>query len=237
MISIHDVAPPHLEGVRALLQALDALGARPRVLKVVPNLAHRWPLRQDPALVQLLREEVASGSEVVLHGYTHRTQGRLQGSLPARLRARWFAPRDAEFLSLSQEEAERRLRAGLRELQEVGLVPVGFCAPAWLAPAWLGPILRRVSLRYSVTMGALHDLATGRRVWTPWFGAVGASGVHEFLVHLGGTLGSGLARTDYPVVKAFFHPQGAHTWGPQLARLRRALRSRQPTTYRALVHA
>lgn len=140
VVSVHDVAPPDLEGLRALLRALDGIGARPRVLKVVPHFAHRWSLGEDPALVQLLREEVAIGGELVLHGYTHRTEGPLRGSPTSRLRAQWFAARDPEFLSVS-------------------------------------------------------------------------------------------------VVKAFFHPQGAHTWGPQLARLRRALRGRQPTTYRVLIDA
>lgn len=223
--------------MRALLEVLDRLRAQPRVLKVVPNLAGRWPLAQSPELVELLKSEARSGSEVVLHGYTHRTDGPLAGPWPTRVRARWFAPQDAEFLSLSEEEAERRLQAGLRELGEAGLVPVGFCAPGWLSPPWLAPLLRRVGFRYHLTMGALHDLATGRRVRTPWFGAVGAGGVHEFLVRLGGAVGAGLAGTGYPVVKAFFHPQGPHTWGPQLARLQRALRARHPTTYRALLHA
>lgn len=237
VVSVHDVAPPHLEGLRALLRALDGIGARPRVLKVVPHFAHRWSLGEDPALVQLLREEVAIGGELVLHGYTHRTEGPLRGSLRSRLRAEWFAARDAEFLSISEEEAQRRLRAGLEQLREAGFAPVGFCAPGWLFSPWLARLLRRLGFRYHVTMGGLHDLVTGRRLWVPWFGAVGAGGAHEFLVHLGGALGAGLARTRYPVVKAFFHPQGAHTWGPQLARLRRALRGRKPTTYRVLIDA
>ncbi len=233
---MHDVAPPHQEGVRALLRALDTLGARPRVLKVVPNLDGRWPLRQDSELVQLLRAEVAAGSEVVLHGYTHRTAGPLPGSLPVRLRAVLFAPHDAEFLTLSPEEAEGRLRAGLEELRTVGLQAEGFCAPGWLAPAWLGPLLQGLGFRYHLTMGCVHDLTTGRRLLAPWFGSVGTGGLHEFLVHVGGTLGAGAARTPYSLVKAFFHPQNPRTWGPQLTRLRRALRTREATTYRALLH-
>jgi predicted deacetylase len=236
VVSVHDVAGPHQEEVGALLRALDALGARPRVLKVVPNLEGRWPLRQDPALVKLLQAEVAAGSEVVLHGYTHRTAGPLQGPLAARLRARLFAPHDAEFLSVSPEEADGRLRAGLEELRAVGLQAEGFCAPGWLAPAWLGPLLRGLGFRYHVTMGCVHDLATGQRLLAPWFGCVGAGGLHELLVHVGGSLGAATANTPSPLVKAFFHPQNPHTWGSQLARLRRALRTRKVTTYRALLH-
>ncbi|GBD30121.1 hypothetical protein HRbin32_01221 [bacterium HR32] len=236
VVSVHDVAPPNLAAVRTLLSLLDRLGVRPRVLKVVPNFAGRWPLAESPELVRLLQAEVRSGSEVVLHGYTHRTAGSLQARWPTRLRARWFAAQDAEFLSLSPDEAERRLRAGLEQLRTVGLQAEGFCAPGWLAPAWLGPLLRALGFGYHVTMGSVHDLATGRRLLAPWFGSVGTGGLHEFLVHVGGTLGAGAARTPYPLVKVFFHPQSPRTWGPQLARLRRALRTRQVTTYRALLH-
>jgi len=237
VVSLHDCAPPHLDGLRALLRALDGLGAFPRVLKVVPNYAGSRRLRESPELVQLLRVEVAAGSELVLHGYTHRTAGPFSGGPAARVRARWFAPQDAEFLSLSPEEAESRLRAGLEELAACGLKAAGFCAPAWLAPPWTVDLLRRLGFRYHVTMGSVHDLATDRRVPTPWFGAVGAGGVHELLVHLGGFAGAWLSRTGYPVVKAFFHPQRPETWGPQLARLRRALRGRRCVTYAGLLDA
>lgn len=127
------------------------------MLKVVPNYAGSRPLRESPELVQLLRVEVAAGSELVLHGYTHRTAGPFSGGPAARVRARWFAPQDAEFLSLSPEEAESRLRAGLEELAACGLKAAGFCAPAWLAPPWTVDLLRRLGFRYHVTMGSVHD--------------------------------------------------------------------------------
>lgn len=237
VVSVHDVAPPHVDALRALLRALDALGATVRVLKVVPNFGGRWPVRESGELVALLRAEVGRGSEVVVHGYTHRTAGPLRGPWSARLRARGFAPHDAEFLSVPPEEAERRLREGLEELAACGLRATGFCAPGWLEPPWLADLLRGAGFRYRVTMGAVDDLVTGRRVRTPWFGSVGAGGAHELLVHLGGLAGAWLGRTRYPVVKAFFHPQNPHTWQPQLKRLRRALRHRRPSTYRALLDA
>ncbi len=237
MVSVHDVAPPYLVCVRILLALLDRLGARPRVLKVVPNFAGRYPLSESPELVKLLQTEVQSGSEVVLHGYTHRTAGPLQAPWPTRLRARWFAPQDAEFLSIDRAEATWRLRAGRNALAALGLKAAGFCAPGWLAPPWLPEVLSELGFRYQVTMGCVYDLARGRRRITPWFGSVGAGGLHELLVCVGGAPGAWLTRTPVPVIKAFFHPQRPRTWEPQLARLRRALRTRQPTTYGALVDA
>ncbi len=237
VVSVHDVTPPHLAAVRTLLVLLDRLDARPRVLKVVPNWAGRWLLAESPELVALLQAEARSGSEVVLHGYTHRTAGPLRAPWPVALRARYFAPHDAEFLSVDRTEAHWRLRAGREALTAAGLRVVGFCAPGWLAPPWLEDVLVELGFRYQVTLGCVHDVATGRRRLTPWFGAVGVGGLHELLVHAGGAAGSLLARFPTPVVKAFFHPQRPHTWRPQLDRLRRALSTRQPTTYRALLDA
>lgn len=235
VVSVHDVAPPLLPGLRALLRELDRLQAWPRVLKVVPNLAGHFPLHRSPELVDLLRAEVAAGSEVVLHGYTHRTAGDLGDGWTVRLRAAVFAPDDAEFVSVGPAEALRRLQAGLEELDRCGLRARGFCAPGWLEPRWLAELLRASGFRYHVTMGCLCDLAHGRRVWTPWFGSVGAGGLHELLVHVGGAAGVWASRTPWGVVKAFFHPQRPPTWAPQLARLRRALRHRRPVTYGALL--
>ncbi len=237
VVSVHDVAPPYLQAVRELLHVLDGLGARPRVLKAVPQFRGRWPLAGCPELVDLLRAEVAAGSEVVLHGYTHTTAGPLGGSWPTRLRAWVFAPRDAEFLSVDPAGAEGRLRAATEHLAELGVRPVGFCAPGWLAAPWLPDLLRRLGFRYHVTMGCLHDLQAGRRLLLPWFGSVGAGGLHESAVHVAGSPGAWLATTRYPVVKAFFHPQRPQTWAAQLVRLQRALRTRSPTTYRELLGA
>ncbi|MCS7235122.1 MAG: DUF2334 domain-containing protein [Armatimonadota bacterium] len=234
VVSVHDVAPPYLPGLRALLSELDRLQAFPRVLKVVPNLDGRFPLHRSAELVDLLRAEGAAGSEVVLHGYTHRTSGPLADGWTVRLRAAAFAPHDAEFVSVGPAEALRRLQAGLEELNRCGLRAYGFCAPGWLGARWLPELLRASGFRYHVTMGWLHDLVGSRRVWTPWFGSVGTGGVHELLVHVGGAAGAWAGRTRWGVVKAFFHPQRP-TWAPQLERLRRALRRRRPVTYAALL--
>ena len=44
IVTVHDVAPPFSAGVRRLLDELDRRAIRPRVLKVVPCYAGRWPL-------------------------------------------------------------------------------------------------------------------------------------------------------------------------------------------------
>ncbi len=233
VVAIHDVAPSTLGEVRYLLGALDDLGVRPRVLKVIPNADGRDDVRANPALLRLIAAEVAAGSEVLLHGYTHRAAAPLRGPWPARARARLFAGTAAEYLSLDAEEMRSRLIAGRQMLRESGCDPHGFCAPCWLAPPELPRLLRETGFSYYVTMATLLDLETGRRVPTPWLGYMGADTWQERLVGLGGRAIMSAARA-MPLVKVFLHPQGAHS-SPACAEVLRTLaglaRGRVPVTY------
>ncbi|HEX5504831.1 MAG TPA: DUF2334 domain-containing protein, partial [Thermomicrobiales bacterium] len=235
--SIHDVMPAYAAELRRLLADLDAIGARPRVLKVVPHAADGGPLAGAPGLVALLRAEVRAGSEVVLHGYAHRAAGPYRGPWPARWRARLFAGDAAEFLTLDRAALAARLEDGRRELRDLGFDPRGFCAPSWLASPELAATLRGLDFRYSVGLAALHDLRCGRRRWLPWAGYMGAGPRQERLIHLVGA--ALLAATPRaPVVKVFLHPQGvpdAAAYGRTLRLLARLVREREPVTYGQLL--
>jgi predicted deacetylase len=237
VVSIHDVAPPLLREVRYLLDMLDGIGARPRVLKVIPNLDGVHDGRADPAFVRLLAEEEAAGSEIVLHGYTHRAAGPARGPWGRRLRARLFAGPAAEFLSLDPRQTAERLVAGREALRAMGLQASGFCAPCWLAPPYLPRILRRCGFRYVVNMASVQDLQTDRRLWTPWFGYMGAGELQERLVGLGGWACAAVL-SRMPALKVFFHPQGAiHSAACTrvVRRLAPLVSRRRLVTYAALV--
>ncbi len=231
VISIHDVRAATLGRVRALCATLDALGARPRVLKVIPEGAG-----DDPALVAFLRAECAAGSELVLHGYTHRVDGALRGPPLARLRARLFAPGDAEFLALAPDEARARVARGRDELAALGLRTRLFSAPAWLHDAALPATLRELGFTGLVGMATLTDLRSGRRVATPWDGVVGAGATQERLARIP-ALAVALAEPGLPVLKVFLHPTPlAHpATRALLERLARYLRRRRLVTYSALL--
>ena len=237
VVSVHDIASPLTSEVRHLLAALDAIGARPRVLKVVPNADGKRDLRDDPELVRVLAAEVAAGSEVVLHGYTHRVAGPLRGPWSACLRAWLFAGPAAEFLTLDAPQMMERLAAGRQILQGVGLEPRGFCAPGWLAPPELPQLLKQCGFHYYVSMATLWDLTAGSSLWTPWLGYMGAGAVQEQLVGLGGRALLAMA-ASVPVVKVFLHPQGARqarACDRILHVLARLLRERRPVTYGTLL--
>ena len=170
IVSVHDIAPSTAPEVRWLLGELDRMGIRRRVLKVIPNEAGVGDIRADLNLVNLLRDEVAAGSEIVLHGYTHRSAGPPVGNPLLRLGVRIFAPNDSEFATLRRRESARRLALGRDVLGELGLAPMGFCPPAWMAPSTLEGDLADAGFRYIVRIAAVGDVVAGRRHWIPAVG-------------------------------------------------------------------
>jgi predicted deacetylase len=237
VVSVHDVSPVWAREVRYLLDALDRVGARPRVLKVIPNEGGSHDIRADAAFIRLLQEEIDAGSEVVLHGFTHTVAGAIQGRGVTAMRAQLFAGPVAEFVTLSEDQMRERLLRGREVLQSVGIRPRGFCAPGWLAAPALSRLLRQCGLDYNVTMLALHDVRSGRRWLTPWRGYMGADSMQERLIRLGGWACASL--TPWSVgSKIFLHPQGAMA-SADCARVIRLIgklaRSHQLVTYGALV--
>jgi predicted deacetylase len=241
VVSVHDIAPSTLPEVRWLLARLDELEVVPRVLKVIPRASEVEDVRRHPDLIALLGEEVARGSEIVLHGLTHRLppEAVLGGRTVDRLRARCFAGSAAEFLGLDDRAAEEAVLEGRAILRAAGFEPLGFCAPGWLARPSLSAILRRVGFRYACWFGSVEDLRTGRRLRAPAWGYMGVGGVGEGLVGLEGQL---VRSVWHPLLggaaRVFLHPQGAPRSRACAASLRaigRLRRSLRPTTYRELL--
>lgn len=239
IVAIHDVAPSELSEVHWLLGQLDALGVSRRVLKVIPAP----PDDGDPAeLLQLLHDERAAGSELVLHGWSHRADGRLRGSLADRLRGRLFAGGAAEFLSLDDTEVERRVLAGRDWLAEHELDADGFCPPGWLATGALAGALRGAGFRYEVTLRGLRDLERQRWVVLPPDGYMGAGRTQEAMIRLGAAVVSRPLRRLLAagVHRVFLHPQGARRsrdCARVLGRIGALVREHQATTYGALLDA
>ena len=208
VVSVHDIAPSTAPDVRWLLAQLDAIGIRRRVLKVIPNEAGVGDIRADLDLVNLLRDEAAAGSEVVLHGYTHRSAGPPRGAPLLRLGVRLFAPKDSEFATLRHRESVRRLAVGRDVLGGLDLAPVGFCPPAWMAPKSLDADLLAAGFRYIVRVAAITEVAADRRRWIPAVGYMGAPAGVERMTRFDNSV---IPRSPFGIdtLRVFLHPQRA----------------------------
>ena len=241
IVAVHDVAPSTLPEVRWLLARLDSAGVRRRVLKVVPGEPGA-PDESRRELDALVGSEAAAGSEIVLHGWTHRAEGPYRGGLLERARARAFAGRAAEFLALDPAEMRERLALGRAWLAARGLTPGGFCPPSWLWAPELPAIARREGFRYLVSLRGLADLRSGHRLGLAPIGYIGAGVGQEQLWRLGeAAIWRPLAALRRGGPRRFFlHPQGAST-SADCARVLRAIalaaRTQQPGTYAELLGA
>src|SRR5574337_225890 len=212
VVAVHDVAPSTVSEVAWLSARLDELGVSRRTLLAIPDEGGRGPLRRGDATSALLASEADRGAEIVLHGLTHRLSGALRGPWLDRLRAELLAPTAAEFQTLTPTAMAERLVRGRSVLTEaVGVVPVGFCAPAWLAAPGLSEALRREGFGFEIGLLGVRGLqGRGRWLWAPSVGSMGVGGWHEGLVAVGGTL-SLAAEASWPTISAlqvFLHPQG-----------------------------
>lgn len=235
IVSLHDVAPPFEEEIRAQLAALRAVGVGRCVLEVVPNWHGTNPLPAADSLAELLRAEQEHGSELVLHGLEHRRRGPLRAPAPLRLRADLFAPDACEFLTLTPSQAVTSVLQGRELFQLAGLAaPSAFCAPGWLLAPDLLPALAQAGMRQVIDMFTLRDLRTGRRRMVPSIGYMGAGPLQERGVQLLNHLVS-LAACWATLVAVYLHPQGGMNRAAArdtLTRIEHLVRAGwQPTTY------
>ncbi|MBR7825500.1 polysaccharide deacetylase family protein [Actinospica sp. MGRD01-02] len=157
MVSIHDIAPGTAAQTARWLDALDARGI-PATLLLVPGPWRGPSLVSDGRLAEDMLEAQDRGHELALHGFYHvATHG--SGPLWRRGVAQLMARGAAEFATLSEGEARARIKAGLEELADVGVDPVGFHPPGWLVNPESVSALRRSGLRYYSTHLGVHSFA------------------------------------------------------------------------------
>ena len=170
---IHDVAPATWADCRRLVDQLDDMGIRPLSLLAVPRFHGSG---RDPAFERWLLGRAEAGDELVLHGYEHRDPLPQRGAWQ-RLKRQCYTRGEGEFAALPYAEARRRLTAGRRWLESLGVRPAGFVPPAWLLSpgSWEAlreqPLLYTCTLRQVVllpqgpTLGALAQVWSARSAW------------------------------------------------------------------------
>ncbi|QCB44376.1 DUF2334 domain-containing protein [Sphingomonas sp. PAMC26645] len=168
IVSIHDVSPAFADPIERLVEMIGAILGGPRfAMLVVPDHWGAAPLDRTPAFARRLREWADAGVEMFLHGWFHRDTS-AHSSTAATMKARYMTAGEGEFLGLSADEAEYRMRAG-RDMveQAIGGPVAGFIAPAWL----YGP--GAISALKACDFALAEDHL---RVWRPVNNAVVARG-------------------------------------------------------------
>ena len=178
LVALHDVAPPHLAACQEQRQRLADWGVDRATLLVVPNFHGQHPLSDSPDTVAWLRQRLAAGDEVALHGYHHLQRAPIAGRVD-RLRAALFTAGEGECLAQRPEERRHALAAGRdlleRQLPGAGLIK-GFVAPAWLEPANFDAELAGSGFRWHETatwVAHRNDGPTGGDASTGPTGSIG----------------------------------------------------------------
>jgi predicted deacetylase len=164
LVSIHDVAPPHLAAVRRLWQLCRRAGIVPALL-VVPDWHGSAPIERDADFLAWLREAVSEGAEILLHGERHDEAGRPR-ALGDELRAAGKTAREGECLTLDAPELEALVARGLARLRALGFSALGFVPPAWLMRADARPGIYAAGVTFTEDEGAIY-FASGHRIATP----------------------------------------------------------------------
>lgn len=130
LIAIHDVTPAFADESRELWDRCTEHDVVP-ALFVVPNWHGEWPVECHPRFASWLRARARDGADIFVHGDRHDEMGTTR-RWHDHLRAFGRTAGEGEFLTLHRDEARRRIRRGIDVLNDIGLRPAGFVAPAWL---------------------------------------------------------------------------------------------------------
>lgn len=236
LASIHDVSPRFESEVDRLMDVLHPHVGQRIAMLVVPNHWGNSPIVPGSAFAARLRAWANAGVEMFLHGYFHRDDAR-HVRPSNRLRARLMTAGEGEFLGLSRDEAQARIRGGLALIEDVtGRRAAGFVAPAWL----YGPASLEALADCGVPIAEDHW-----RVWSPGAGETLArgpvitwAGRSSARLALSVAAAAVLRNSPMGVIRIGVHPPDLRH--PRLMRsisaaLHSATRTRRPAAYTELL--
>jgi hypothetical protein len=155
--SIHDVSPLTLRQTERILDDLKQIGCTTTSLLVIPDHHRHGRISGDPAFAAWLRERVAEGHEVVLHGYYHLRERKSGDGVFKKIVTQSYTAGEGEFFDLSESDARETLSLGLSEFTACGLTPVGFIAPAWLLGNDAERAVRGLGFQYTTRIATVSD--------------------------------------------------------------------------------
>lgn len=233
VVSLHDVSPLTRADCERMLADLRVAGV-PRVsLLVIPDHHGRGHFFDDAPFCAWLRGLEADGSEVVIHGYTHRRERKPGESVSQKAMTRFYTRDEGEFYDIGEKEAAELIARAQKEFAQAGLSPVGFIAPAWLLSAAGERAARAAGCRYTTRLGTVTDFTRGEThasqslvysVPSAWR-RTASLGWNALLLHR--------LRAN-PLLRLGLHPPDLHhprIWRQILALTKKAAAQRTPTTY------
>lgn len=162
VVSLHDVSPLTLEPCQEIITRLEAIGLSHCSLLVIPHHHRQQHLLDSAACGQWLQERHRKGDEIVLHGYYHRRDRKLEETLRDRITTRIYTADEGEFYDIAGADALRLAGDGRQELRRLGLHPKGFIAPAWLLGDQAEKAIAMLGFDYTTRLRTIIDLAEGR---------------------------------------------------------------------------
>lgn len=207
-IAIHDVAPATWAQCARLIGMLDALGAPPTTLLVVPDWHRRGGIDADAAFRRAIDARVAHGDEIALHGHVHLDEAPPPRTPRAWLLRRMLTAGEGEFAALGRDESARRIDAGQRRLAACGWHARGFVAPAWLLGDGARAALAHSTFAWTSTQARLERLDDRLRIAAPVIGASARTAwrrrTSRAWLHV-----TARAWTDVPLLRIALHPADA----------------------------
>jgi uncharacterized protein len=141
IVSVSGIGKHTLADVDEFCAQMDARSV-PVSLLVAPRLKGGYRLDRDPGSVEWLAARRAGGDAIVLHGYDEAATKKLRG----------------EFATLPAHEANLRLTAADRVLEQVGLRTRLFAAPGWVVSPGTVKSLPRNGFRLLAGLHGMTDL-------------------------------------------------------------------------------
>lgn len=236
-IAIHDVAPATWPACARLIAMLQALGAPPATLLVVPDWHRRGAIDADAAFRQAIDARVGRGDEIALHGHVHLDEAPAPCTPLAWLRRRVLTAGEGEFAALSRDESARRIEAGRQRLAACGWHARGFVAPAWLLGEGARAALAHSTFAWTSTQARLERIDNGLCIAAPVIGASARAAWRRYASRAWLRIAAS-AWSDVPLLRIALHPADAvhadllDAWRSLLIEL---LRQREPSTKSAAI--
>lgn len=148
-LSLHDVAPTHLERLKRAEELFEELGVNRVTYLMVPHFHNTTPSTESQSFAEYVARQRPFEVEWVLHGFSHlETSPAQKATASENFKRGWMTGGEGEFLALRESDAFERLQKGVNSFKSLfGTAPSHFVPPAWLWHKELPQALEQAGLQ------------------------------------------------------------------------------------------